>query len=165
MIYSLIWTVNFQRTVYTKMHYEITSKEINSVTSSAVIIKDVRKQHIIAFHPDGRIYVKENICSWYERLHGDLLNCQFEPGIWKLLNRLVMLKVTMRMNQKKAKKQSSRKRGNLVLEMIECNSFITIFSPPNSSELFYICKVLDFDIADHQLEDEFNMLFLKATNL
>ena len=62
------------------MHYEITSKEINSVTSSAVIIKDVRKQHIIAFHPNGRIYVKENICSWYECLHGDLLNCQFEPG-------------------------------------------------------------------------------------
>ena len=28
----------------TKMHYEITSEEINSVTSSAVIIKDVRKQ-------------------------------------------------------------------------------------------------------------------------
>ena len=45
------------------MHYEITSKEINSVTSSAVIIKDVRKQHIIAFNPNGRIYVKENICS------------------------------------------------------------------------------------------------------
>ena len=57
-------------------------------------------------------------------------------------------------------------RGNLVLEMIECNSFIAIFSPPNSSELFYICKGFDFRIADHQLEDEFqHMLFLKATNL
>ena len=28
----------------TKMHYEITSEEINSVTGSAVIIKDVREQ-------------------------------------------------------------------------------------------------------------------------
>ena len=39
--------------------------------------------------------------------------------------------------------------------MIESNSFITIFSPTNSSELFYKCKVLDFRITDHHLEDEF----------
>ena len=39
--------------------------------------------------------------------------------------------------------------------MIESNSFITIFSPTNSSELLYKCKVLDFRITDHHLEDEF----------
>ena len=154
----------------TKMHYEINSEEINSVTSSAVIIKDVRKQHIIAFYPDGRIYVKENICSCYECLHGDLLNCQFEPR--QQVNSKIVESISDVESDNEDESEESKEteqqemRGNLVLEMIECNSFIAIFSPPNSSELFYICKGFDFRIADHQLEDEFqHMLFQKATNL
>ena len=38
----------------TKMHYEHTSDEINSITSSAVKIKDCRKLHIIVFFPNGK---------------------------------------------------------------------------------------------------------------
>ena len=141
----------------TKMHYKITSEEINSITSSAVIIKDVRKQHIIAFYPDGRIYVKENICSCYECLYGDLLNCQFELG--QQVNLKIVESISDVESDDEDEPEESKEteqqemRGNLVLEMIECNSFITIFSPPNSSELFYKCKVLDFYIADD--EDEF----------
>ena len=37
-----------------------------------------------------------------------------------------------------------------------------MFSPPNSSELFYIYKVLDFGIADNHLEDEFQHVTLEG---
>ena len=143
----------------TKMHYEINSEEINSVTSSAVIIKDVRKQHIIAFYPEGKINVKENICSCYKCLHGDPLNYQFEPG--QQVNLKIVEPISDLESDDEDEPEESKEteqeemRGTLVLEMIECNSFIGIFSPPNSSELFYMCKVLDFVIADPQLEDEF----------
>ena len=37
-----------------------------------------------------------------------------------------------------------------------------MFSPPNSSELFYIYKVLDFGIAHNHLEDEFQHVTLEG---
>ena len=40
--------------------------------------------------------------------------------------------------------------------MVECNSYIAIFSPPMLPELFYVCKVLDFGVADQSVEYEFN---------
>ena len=105
-----------------KMHYEITSEEINSVTSSTVIIKDVRKQCIIAFYPGGRIYVKENACSYCECLHGDLLNCQFEPG--QQDNSKIVELISDVENDDEDEPEESKEteqqemRGNLVLEMI-----------------------------------------------
>lgn len=40
--------------------------------------------------------------------------------------------------------------------MIVCNSYISIFSPPISSQLCYVSKVLDSSVADQPLEDELN---------
>ena len=112
----------------TKMHFEITSEKINSVTSSAVIIKDVRKQHIIAFYPDGRIYVKKIICSCYECLHGYLLNCQFEPGQQvnsKIVESIsdvesIVESISDDEDEPEERKEAEQQkmRGNLVLEMI-----------------------------------------------
>ena len=38
-------------------------------------------------------------------------------------------------------------RSSTVIEVIQKNSVIGLFSPPNSLELFYLCKVLEFGIA------------------
>ena len=48
-------------------------------------------------------------------------------------------------------KKNKKIRGNCILEMIKCNSYIAIFSPPISSELFHVSGV-----ADQTPEDEFN---------
>ena len=92
-------------------------------------------------------------------LHGHLLNCQFEPGQQvnlKIVESVSDVKSDIEDELEESKETEQQEmRGDLVLEMTECDSFIAIFLPPNSSELFYIFKVFDFGIADYQLEDEF----------
>ena len=63
----------------TKMHYELTSDEINYVTGSTIKAKDCWKQHIIVFFPNGTIQVKENISIGIRCLQGNLMNFEFEP--------------------------------------------------------------------------------------
>lgn len=147
----------------TKMHCKINSEEINSVISSAVMIKDVRKQHIIAFYPDGRIYVKENICSCYECLHGDLLNCQFEPG--QQVNSKIVESISDVEsdddNESEESKETEQQemRGNLVLEIIECNSFISIFRHQILLNCFTYVKVLIFVLLIISLKMSFNICY------
>ena len=41
-------------------------------------------------------------------------------------------------------------------------NIIALYSPPNSMELFYLCKVLDFGIANENLIDKYNHVILKG---
>ena len=44
--------------------------------------------------------------------------------------------------------------SNTIINVITANTTIAIFSPENAVELFYLCKVLNFGIAEHELKDE-----------
>lgn len=117
----------------TKKHYELTSDEIYSVPGSAIQIKDVRKQHIILFFPDGNILVKLNICSCNKCLQGDLIKCEFEPGKQINSNYLESKSDVESDNNEDEdyeveQREQQKLRGDCILEMIECNSYIAIFS-------------------------------------
>ena len=47
-------------------------------------------------------------------------------------------------------------RSNSVLEVISVNDVIALFSSSTSLELFYLCKVLSFGIAEQNLKDQNN---------
>ena len=39
------------------------------------------EQHMFAYHPNGYVYYKKNICSCENCIQGELLKCSFEKGI------------------------------------------------------------------------------------
>ena len=64
-----------------KHHFELRSKEIQSITTSAIKIKDCRIQLMVIFFPDGKIQVKQNICCCTSCIRGALIDCSFETGV------------------------------------------------------------------------------------
>ena len=54
--------------------------EIRKQPSEEFKILQCKKLHMVAFLPDGRIMGKENICSCYKCLNGNLDKCELEPG-------------------------------------------------------------------------------------
>ena len=47
-------------------------------------------------------------------------------------------------------------RGDSVLAAISKGNIVALYSPPNSMELFYLCKVIDFGVASENLIDKYN---------
>ena len=64
-----------------KHHFELLSKEFQSMTTSAIKIKDCRMQRMIVLFPDGSIQVKQNIWSCNSCIRGALIDHSFEPGV------------------------------------------------------------------------------------
>ena len=56
-----------------KHHFELASKEIQSITTSAI--------NMIVFFPNGSIQVKQNICSCNSCIRGGLIDCCFERDV------------------------------------------------------------------------------------
>ena len=55
-------------------------------------------------------------------------------------------------------------QGNCIFKLLQKETFIAIFSPPLSRELFYLCKVLDFSVALDDLCDKYNYIVPKGTS-
>ena len=135
------------------------SKEIQSVTTIAIKVKDCRKQHKIAFFPEGSIQIKQNICSCNSCIRGALIDCSFEPGIQVNSKEINSsddesdesdegdYDYNDDENISEVELEEQRLRGDCVLEMLQPDTYIAIFSPPSSSELFYLCKILEFRIS------------------
>ena len=64
-----------------KIYYELTVSEIDKVTKSVLKIKDIMKQHMISFFPDGFVQMKINLCSCKSCLTGHFINCMSDPGV------------------------------------------------------------------------------------
>ena len=47
-------------------------------------------------------------------------------------------------------------RGSCIFDAVEKGATIALFSPPSSSELFYLCKVLDMKVAREDTCDIYN---------
>ena len=62
---------------------------------------------------------------------------------------MMMLAMIVRKNMRSSK-------GNCILELVDCGTFIVLFSAPSSSELFYLCKVLDYGVASETIEDTYH---------
>ena len=53
-------------------------------------------------------------------------------------------------------------RSSTGIEAIQKKTVIGLFSPPNSLELFYLCKVVEFGIAEQDLNDSYNYYIAKG---
>ena len=147
-----------------KHHFELESKEIQSVTTSAIKIKDCKIQHMIVFFPDGSIHVKQNICSCNSCIRDELIDCSFEPGV-QINSREINSSDDESdggdydyndENISEVELKEQRLRGDCVLEMLQPDTYIAIFPTPSSSELFYLCKVLEFGISLTVQNDKYN---------
>ena len=63
-----------------KNHYELTVDEIRKVNKSVLKIKDIMKQHMLSFFPDGSVQMKINLCLCESCLTGNFINCMPDPG-------------------------------------------------------------------------------------
>ena len=55
-------------------------------------------------------------------------------------------------------------RLDSVSDVIKRDSVIALYSPPNPFELFYLCKVKEFGIAQENLIDSLNHIIPKGSN-
>ena len=51
-----------------------------------------------------------------------------------------------------------------ILGLLERGKCIALFSPPSSSELFYLCKVLDYGVAPETFEDTYHHVIPEDSN-
>ena len=135
---------------------------------TALVIKDCLKLHMVAFHPDGSIQTKVNICSCDECITGDFINCTLELGV-KICHRNVdesdgeSDEECEYEDEDDGSTEQYELRADSVLDVVQAGSYIALFSPPNALELFYLCKVLEFGVAVEDMQDDYNHTVLKGS--
>ena len=123
--------------------------------------------HMICFKPDGTICTKVNICSCSDCLEGNFLDCCVEKG------RLVMVADKTKEDDYSTDSKAEYEynelqdivadetelyelRSDAVVQVVHPGNVITLFSPPNPLELFYLRKVIETDIAKQDIYDTQN---------
>ena len=119
---------------------------------------------MIVFFPDGSIQVKQNICSCNGCTRGALIDCSFEPGV-QVNSREINSSDDESdegdydyndENIFEVELEEQRLRADCVLEMLQPGTYIAIFLFCSLSELFYLCKVLEFGISSRVQNDKYN---------
>ena len=94
--------------------------------------------HMNCFHPDGAIAAKQNICSCEGCIVGDFVSCIDEPGymcsgqtIGNVLN-----------DEEEELDEYGDEIDESVIEVVKTGDIIALFSPKNSLELFFLCRIL-----------------------
>ena len=110
---------------------------------------------MICFHLDGSVQIKENLCSCCTCLNGDFVNCLSERG--KIVYGAVSSgddtdassedEIEDEIVSSAQQQEEYNIRGSNIMECISKDSVIALFSPSSSLELFYLCHVYDFGIA------------------
>ena len=138
-------------------------EEIRKQPREEFKILQCKKLRIIAFFPDGWIMRKEKICYCYKCLNGDLDKCEFEPDRiikkgdvnseddkihgWEYEENEILKELFF----------SHIEKGSYIKESffshIEKGSYVALYSPPQTSELFYLRKVLSCETATTSISD------------
>ena len=128
---------------------------------TSISIDSCRSQHMIAFHPDERIVIKQNICSCPDCLIGEFTKCVFEAG--KLIqgqeanssddSEVDESECDDFVESDDDDEEQYEMRSSTVLDVLKKNTVISIFSPENALELFFLCRVTSFGTADSELRD------------
>ena len=132
--------------------------------ATAIPIKGSRSFHMMCFRPDGSILCKVNICSCDACLLGNFLECAIEPG--KLFSAeegedddvsdIEYEDEDAFGNEIEDLTEKYEMRSDSVLEVLCVGDVIALFSSSRSLELFYLCKVVNFGVAEKDLKDENN---------
>lgn len=126
-------------------------------------INKCRKQHMISFSPNGAVEMEENICDCTVCLMRNFVDCKKEKG------RLVVAGDDVSDEDSSDEYDSSdfsdnedeenevvQLHGDNVFGLIEPGSVVAVYSPPNASEVFYLCKVVSIGEAHETLVDKYN---------
>ena len=125
-----------------KQYFELSTDEISTIDETILKSVNIMKHHMVSFFPDGSVQIKINMCSCENCLIGDFINCMFDPGV-QVCSKLLAI------DDSNSESDSNNEfeeddveeqviRGNCILELLECEKFIALFSPPSANELFYI---------------------------
>ena len=145
----------------------------NSLTKSPLSINNCIKLHMISYFPNGSIQSKVNICSCDSCVEGEFTSCLIEKG--KILQIVDKARDHDDDNSSESEFKNDLKSGDesdteaheLKAESVNSvssrNTTIALYSASSSLKLFYLCKVLDFGIADENMVDDYNHLIPKRS--
>lgn len=138
-------------------------------------INGCKKLHMIAFHPDGKVLGKCEICSCKKCLKGYFLDCKVEVGKSfkpETSNEDSDDETDESDEELEADEdlgsdeelESDELPRNTYFDIITEGSFVAIYSFVDVTELFYICKVLEKKVAADDIKDDFHHLIKRGQN-
>ena len=116
------------------------------------------------FSRNGNVTAKVNLCSCDACKEGNFFECLVENGLYLIENSDVDSDEDLDKSQdftegediKNEQNELYEMRSDSVFDVIKKDGVIALYCPPNSLELFYLCKVKEFGIAQENLIDPLN---------
>ena len=105
----------------------------------------------MAYHPDGSIQTKENICSCNNCLIDNLLNCVVEKGV--SLYGCEDAEESDDKNEESEVEVNNYLSTELIFDVIKASCIIALNSPPGAPEVFYFVKINDICKAEANIFD------------
>ena len=122
--------------------------------------------HMISYFTNGRMQAK--VCSCDTCLHGNFVSCGNGRGI--MIAGDFVDEEDMESDDSEPDEdecddvedhlEEYELRSDSILAIIRIGNIIALFSPPSSFELFYLCKVVNFGVAQIELKDEYDHVIL-----
>ena len=151
-----------QNTIISFTQTQLSQKKIPK--KSPLPIKGCQGMHMIAYHPNGTILTKTNICSCANCLVGKFMSCNDEKGSVAVLGSkdsddsesdsgTESESSDNESDSDKFDEEVGEIRMDNVLDILSADSIIALFSHSISMELFYLCKVLKFGVAEEDMTD------------
>ena len=127
--------------------------------------------HMICFSPNGIVTAKVNLCSCDACIEGKFFECLVKKGLYMIENSDVDSNEDLDESQdfievediENEQNELYEMRSDSVFDVIKKDGVIVLYSPPNSLELFYLCKVKGFGIAQENLIDSLNDINFKGS--
>ena len=117
--------------------------------------------HMIAYHPDGSIQSKVNLCSCEQCIDVEFISCLVEK-VWLFNMHRMQVKMIQQDLEVDIDKDDDQETemyelwAESITSVISKGSTIALYTFSNLVELFYLCKVINFRTADETMVDEYN---------
>ena len=160
-----------ESTFYSILSPEEISKFV--IDDSPLSITNCMKLHMISYFPNWSVQPKVNICSYVSCIEGEFISCLIEKGKTVQVvdeasdnndkNDSCESEFENDVSDDESETESYELRAESVNSVLNKNTTIALYFPSNSLELFYLCKVFDFGIADKNMVDDHNHLISKGS--
>ena len=158
-----------------KLYSILSPEEISKfvMVDSPLTITNYMQLHMISYFPNGSIQSKVNICPCASCIEGEFISCLIEKGkIVQVVDEASdnddnddssESEFENDVSDDESETEAYELRAESVNSILNKNTTIALYSASNSWELFYLCKVLDFGIADENMVDDYNHLIPKGS--
>ena len=157
----------------TKYHVHLKLYKIRNSRDSKDFLKinGCMQLHMIRFSRNGNVTAKVNLCSCDACKECKFFEYLVENGLYLIENSDVDSDKDLDESQdfiegediKNEQNELYEMRSDSVFDVIKKDGVIALYSPPNSLELFYLCKVKEFGIAQENLIDPLNHIIPKRS--